>query len=206
MTGTQIIQKFNLQVDDDSELSDVEALDLANDVYNEVADDRPWEWLKKSFTGNTSATVPYIALPTDFKCVAPNVDNGSGAEIAVVFVGATFSKYVIISSADRRDFRDQGGFAYIDVPNARLVFTKQPTSVQAVEYDYICVHTALTTSTGPLFRSGFHKIIAFGMAAKFAPIEQTDKSTSYQKENKAAYDNLLSDLAVEDAQLKLASS
>mgnify|MGYP001593859536 CR=1 FL=1 len=227
MTGTQILDKFNLQVDDSSELSDTEALDLANDVYQEIQDDRPWEWLKKSFAGNTSASVPYIALPSDFKEVVPQysgLQNGSFNNLgvpagyrapvytsptnqAVVFVGTTYSPYRIISYQDRRNYRDQDGFAYVDVPNARLVFTKQSTSVQTVEYDYVSIATAIAAGTSPLFRAGFHKIIAYGMAAKYANIEQaSDKGSSYQKENQELYNDVLMAMAEEDANIKLAYS
>ena len=44
------------------------------------------------------------------------------------------------------------------------------------------------------------------MAAKFNPIEQTDKSSSYMQENQAVYHKLLSDMAVEDSNIKVAYS
>lgn len=201
MTGTQIIEKFNLQVDDSSELSSAEVLDLLNDVYNEIQDDRPWEWLRVTATGTTSTTLPYVALPNDFKMLAPNKDNRT-----VIFVGTQYAEYTVVSYEDRRNYRNQDGYCYIDVPNQRLYFTLQPTSAQAIEYDYIKVAAAITTSTSPLFRSGYHKIIAFGMAAKFPAIEQSNKATSYGTDNKATYLSLLADMAVEDANIKLAYS
>lgn len=202
MTLDEIVDKFELQVDDASELSTDESYDLANDVYTDVQDDRPWEWLKASFSGTTSTTVPYIALPADFKMIAPNKCDES-----IVFVGASFSEYKVISFADRRDWRDVDGYCYIDIPNMRLVFTLQPTSAKALEYDYIKIAPALAAGTDqPLFRAGFHKIISFGMAMKFPSIEQADKSTSYASDNKLEYKNILSDMAVEDANIKLAHS
>ena len=199
MTIDQIVEKFNLQVDDASELSTAESFELANDVYQDVQDDRPWEWLKTPYSGTTSTSVPYIALPADFKEIAPNKDNES-----VVFVGTDFQEYKVISFADRRDYRDQDGFCYIDIPNSRLVFTLQPTSAKAVEYDYIKVAATLTTGTSPIFRSGFHKIIMYGMAMKFPSIEQADKGTSYASDNRAEYLRLLTSMAIEDAEIKLA--
>lgn len=198
MTGTEIIEKFNLQVDDSSELSDSEALDLANDVYGDIQDDRDWEWLKATYSGTTSVSVPYIALPVDFKYVAPNKDN-----VSVVFVGDDYSEYKVISFADRRSYRDQDGFCYIDVPNQRLVFTLQPTSAKAVEYDYIKIASDLTEDSEPLFRTGFHPIIAYGMAARFNNLEQTDKTNSYQKENMQLYKDTLTSMGIEDAKIKL---
>lgn len=198
MTGTEIIAKFGLQVDDTSSLSTAESLALANDIYSEICNDRDWEWLKTSASGTTSVSVPYIALPADFKYIAPNKEGKS-----VVFVGTNHDEYEVISFADRRNYRNMDGYCYIDVPNSRLVFTLQPTSAKAVEYDYIKVETAIQAGTSPLFRAGFHKIIAFGMAARFSNIEQTDKGNSYQKENKELYDSVLEEMAIEDAKIKL---
>lgn len=47
MLASEIIAKFELYVDDSTELSTQEELDLLNKVYQKVADDRPWEILKK---------------------------------------------------------------------------------------------------------------------------------------------------------------
>ncbi len=198
MTGDEIIEKYNLQVDDASELSSDEELALANDVYDDVCDDRDWEWLKESFTGTTSISVPYIALPDDFKYIAPNKDNRS-----VVFVGDEFSEYEVVSYSDRRNYRNMSGFCYIDVPNSRLVFTLQPTEAKSVEYDYIKIQEPLEDDTSPLFRSGFHVIIAYGMAAKFNNLEQTDKAVSYQRENTGLYNGVLSKMQMEDSKVKL---
>ncbi len=201
MTGTEIISRFNLQVDDASELSDAEGLDLANEIYEDVQQDRPWEWLKKVATGSTSISVAYITLPTDFKTIAPNKDERS-----IVFVGSEYREYEVIAFEDRREHRDQDGFCYLDMVNRRLYFTKQPTSVEAIEYDYIMVAPELELATSPIFRDGFHRVISYGMAARFNPIEITDKSTSYRRENYEEYLKLLSNMGLEDANLKLRQS
>lgn len=198
MTLSEIVEKFELQVDDSSELSDAEAYDLANDVYTEIQNDRDWEWLKATATGTTSVSVPYIALPADFRNIAPNKDNKS-----VVFVGTDYQEYVVVPFSSRRDYRDQDGYCYIDIPNQRLYFTYQPTSAKTVEYDYIKVAPTLTANTSPLMRMGMHKIISIGMASKFNPIELTDKPNSYRNENLIEYANLLHQLALEDARIKL---
>lgn len=198
MTGNEIAEKFYLQIDDSSELSTQETLDLANDIYNQVCDDRDWEWLKKTASDVTSVSVDYITLPTDFKKILPNKDDKS-----IVFVGTDYQEYVVVPFSSRRDYRNEDGFCYIDIPNRRLVFTLQPTSVKTVEYDYIKIQDDLTSSTSPLFRSAHHKVIAYGMAANFNVIEQTDKSTSYRKENLALYESTLSDMRYEDAAIKL---
>ena len=200
MTGTEIIQRFNLQVDDSSELSDSEVLALANEVYSDIQNNRSWEWLKTSFTGNTSITVPYIALPSDFKNIAINKDNE-----AIVFVGTTFEEYKVVGFSERREYRDSTGFCYIDIPNSRLVFTEQPTEVESIEYDYIKIAPVLLTSTSPLY-TGYNNLISYGMSARFNNIELTDKSASYQRENQMEYSRMLSDMIMQDTNIKLSLS
>jgi hypothetical protein len=204
MITQDILTKFELIVDESSELSDAEELDLANDVYGDICDDRDWEWLKATATGTTSTTVPYVALPADFKKVAPNEYNKS-----VVFVGSDYQPYEVISFADRRNHRDEDGYCYIDIPNQRLYFTLQPTEAKAIEYDYIKIAPdldllgATPTGSNPLFRAGFHPIISYGMAAKFPMMEQSEKDKSYAREYLAEYLNILSMMRREDAEIKL---
>lgn len=199
MIASDIISRFELQIDDASELSSDESLALANEIYSDICNDRDWEWLKATATGTTSITVPYIALPSNFKQIIPNKDDR-----AVVFVGSDYSEYEVVPFSSRRDYRDQDGFCYLDMVNRRLYFTLQPTAAEAIEYDYITLPTALTTSTAPIVTTDqFGNLVAYGMAAKFNPIEQTDKTVSYQKENRIEYLRILSDLALEDANIKL---
>lgn len=199
MNGQQIIDRFNLDTDDSSELSDQEAIDLSNDIYGDICDDRDWEWLKKTFTGVTSSTVNYISLPTDFKKFVPNKDGDSQ-----VLLGITYQPYKIIPFSSRRDHVNQDGYVYLDAVNKRIVFTKQPNGGIAIEFDYIMIQPDLTLSTEPLFRSGFHPMIAFEMASRFPAIEQANKLTSYSPEYHKQYLDQLHDLAMEDALLKLA--
>lgn len=196
---SDIIERYNLQVDDQSELSSDEELALANEVYTDVCNDRPWEWLKTTHTNVTSTSLPYITLPTDFKEFSLNKDGKS-----VVFVGTDYAEYKIIPFSSRRDYRNIDGFCYID--SGKLYFTSQPTSVKAIEFDYIKRPAALTVSTEPIVTTDqFGKMIAYGMAAKFTNIEQPDKTKgSYQSNNKAEFDKMLTDLQLEDASIKLA--
>lgn len=202
-TTQQILDKYELQVDDASELSSSEEIALANEVYNEICNDRDWEWLKVTATGTTSTTVPYIALPADFRQIAPNKYNKS-----VVFVGTDYQEYIVVQSSNRRDYRDQDGFCYIDIPNSRLVFTLQPTEAKAVEYDYIknpadLIVATTPTPSVPLFNKKWWDVISYGMAAKFNNIELTDKGVSYQKENQREFYRMLGEMQMEDANVKL---
>ncbi len=199
MLTSNILKRFELQVDDSSELSSDEELALANEIYSDIQNDRDWEWLKTTYTGNTSTSIPTVTLPTNFKKVIPNKDNRS-----VIFIGTDYSEYEVIPFSSRRDYRNMSGYCYIDIPNNNLVFTLQPTEVKPIEYDYIKRASDLTTATEPLVTTNqFGNLIAYGMSAKFNPIELTDKAVSYRRENTFEYLKILSDLQLEDANIKL---
>lgn len=201
LTWTEIIARFQLQVDDSSELSSDESLVLANEIYTEIQNDRNWEWLKKTYSGTTSTTVPYVALPTDFKTLSPNKYGTT-----IIFIGSNFQEYKVVPYSNRRQYRDTDGYCYLDIPNSRLYFTKQPTSAQAIEYDYVMVAPELTTATSPLFIETLHDVISYWMASKFDPIQLTNQGESYQRINTGLYWQKLTQLRLLDAKTKLAMS
>lgn len=135
MTSEQIITGFELQVDDTTELSSTEELAVLNRIYRKILSDRAWEFLKKSHTTTTSSSVPYVSLPSDFQYLTQNnnyTQNGYEASGPVVFVGSTYTPYRVVSWSDRRQYRDQEGYCYIDIVNSRLYFTKQPSSALSI--------------------------------------------------------------------------
>lgn len=204
MTGAQIITLFELQVDDMTELSSSEELDLLNAVYQELMASRPWEITKKAATGTTSTSVPYITLPSDFGYLVANnnyTERGMYAERPVVFVGANYDPYKVVSWSDRRQYREDSNACYIDIVNSRLVFTKQPTSALAVEYDYSSVPADLTTGTSPVFPARFHKMLAYAMAVDDTIIQMSDKAKSYAAENQARYEKYMSDMEYWNSEL-----
>lgn len=130
---------------------------------------------------------------------SPNVSNASSS---VVFVGTNYTPYIVIPFSQRRNYRNASNVCYIDFSTNRLYFTLQPTSAESVEYDYIKVATDITTSTSPIFPAQFHDIIAYGMAAKFDPIQLTNQVESYQRINTALYNQKLSQMRLLDANQK----
>lgn len=205
MTGAEIISMFELYVDDTSELSSSEELALCNRIYKKVCRNRPWEFLKKSASGTLSASVDYVALPSDFAYMAENNQKtdisigGSNSVSKVVFVGSDYRAYKVINFSDRRQYRDNDGYCYIDIANSRLVFTKQPSAL-AYEFDYVSIPADLTTGTSPLLPDN-HEIIAYGMATDSFIIQQFPKAQSYQAENQLKYNEALKDLAYSNANL-----
>lgn len=187
MTKAEIIAKFHLFMDDTSELSSQEESDLFDKIHAAVAADRPWEIYRKPFTGTQSTSVDYIALPSDFAYVLQN-HNYTGDDMEargpVVFVGSSYTPYRIINYGDRRQYRNQDGFAYIDIVNNRLVFTKQPASAQSVEFDYSSAPAALGLNDSPAIPARFHDIYYHLMCVDDFIIQQSDKAKSYAAENR----------------------
>lgn len=156
-----------------------------NDAYYDVTDDRNWSWARATFTGTTSTSVDYVALPSDFSLILPNLNSSVGygynnlgvphgsssrysqriytpyAGVSTVIVGSTRSIYTVIDISQRNNYYNMDGFVYIDIPNSRLVFTKQPTTAQSITYDYKIIPTAITANTSPLFPARFHKLLVF---------------------------------------------
>lgn len=204
MTSEQIITGFELQVDDTTELSSTEELAVLNRIYRKILSDRAWEFLKKSHTTTTSSSVPYVSLPSDFQYLTQNnnyTQNGYEASGPVVFVGSTYTPYRVVSWSDRRQYRDQEGYCYIDIVNSRLYFTKQPSSALSIEFDYAYMPSDLTLSDTPVFPERFHDMLIYGMATDDSIIQQSDKAKSYAQENNAKYKAVFDSMCLWNANL-----
>ena len=204
MTKLELITKAQLYLDDTSDLSTTEWSDLFDKMYRKVNSDRPWEGTKKEGAGTMSTTVPYVALASDFLFLTQNYNSTDSSELAVrpvVFVGTAYEPYDVVSWSDRRSYRDQSGYAYIDWTNMRLVFTKQPASAEAVEFDYHGQNTALTDGQSPWFPAEYHDLLVHMMVADDFVIQQSDKAKSYRPENERMAKEYMEDMAWWNSQL-----
>lgn len=204
MTKAAITTKAQLYLDDTSDLSSQEFSDLFDKIYQKVCTAKPWEFTKKEATGTQSTSVAYIALPSDFAYLTANYNYSTSDYEAggpVILVGSTYSPYKVVSWSDRRRYRDQSNIAYIDVANSRLYFAKQPTTANAVEYDYHSFMAALTSAQSPAFPASFHDIIYHGMVVDDFIIQQSDKAKSYAGENQRMYDSYMSSMSLWNANL-----
>ncbi len=195
MITSEIIAKFELLVDDSSELSTFEELALANKVYQKVCDDRPWEFLKKEKTGTINGTS--ILLPDDFSHVLNNYQaTGNNDSIdtnqrpAVVFVAN--NPYLIVNWSDRKKQYNQN-FCYIDMALNQIVFNTSVSGTYSFDYKYVPEDLTLTTS--PVFPARFHDIIAHGMAVEDMICQLFDKARSYAPENTATYNEIKTRMA-----------
>lgn len=203
MTGINLIKKFRLYVDDQSEMGEDEEIDLLNDIYHQILNERPWEFLRKSTTPTTlidsNTGYAYVNLPSDFKYMYGNY----GSDTYVIFGTAKVPVKVLpISSIE--EFIDQTGYAYVDKTTDRLIFTGTQAAGETVKYNYIHQPTDLSGNTEPIFDERFQMLLPYGMAADFSIINQDERGLSYQADNLRNYKRILDNMMMEDAHIKLA--
>ena len=204
MTKGQIIEKAQLYLDDTSDLSDAEFSDLFDKFYRLINGSYLWEYNKAEGTGTTSTSVPYIALEDGFLFLTQNYNYTDASEHAsrpVVFRGPDFAPYKVVSWSDRRRYRNNEGYAYIDFANNRLYFTKQPTTAEAVEYDFHKQAAVLALDEEPVFPAEFHDQIYHMMVSDDMMIQQSPKAKSYANENRAAAGQITDDMKFWNSQL-----
>ena len=193
MIVSKIIEKFELYVDDGTELSSTDELDLLNQKYQEVCSQRPWEFLKKAYSGAINGTS--IALPTDFQYILETEVNELVGKF--VFVGERYFKVVPFS--DRKQHENTSGYCWINIASNLLEFSE--TVSGTLEYDYIYTPATLVSTDEPIFPERFHYILAHLMAVDDYMIQQFDKARSYAAENTAKAENLLRQMEFWNANL-----
>jgi len=204
MLKSEIITKAELYLDDSSELSGAEFSDLFDKKYNEINVSRVWEGTKREAATTTSTVVPYVALESDFLALVVNsnhTDSSYPASRPVVFRGTNYKPYSVVSWSDRRQYRNNEGVAYVDFANDRLVFTKQPSTAESVEYDYQASMPALALAESPWFPSEFHDAIYHLMVSDDFMIQNSDKAKSYAKENQAEAARIIQQMVMWNARL-----
>lgn len=189
-TAQDIITKFELYAGDETELSSQEEIDLLQKIYNEVCEADEWEVLKTEFTGVQSTSVPYVALPSNFIQMMKNKDRNQ----KVVYVGAKYDPYYVITFDERRNYRDQKGYCYVDVATSRLYFTRQPDSAESIEFDYLAYPPVLTTSSVLVFPPRYWDVFYFGMLLDNDIIQMNDKRRAYEKENTLEFQKILQNM------------
>lgn len=191
-------------MDDSSDLSSAEEINLFEKIYQKVSAEKPWEGTKTYTTGTLSTSVPYVSLATDFSFFTSNTNYTQNNEYAngpAILVGDTYRAYPIVSWSDRRQYLNQDGYAYLDYANSRIYFTKQPATAESYEYDYHKVPAALGASDSPWFPARYHDVIVHGMCVDSFIIQQSDKAKSYAQEHQTQYNRILGDMEYWNSQL-----
>lgn len=209
-TANQLIQKFELQVSDITELSSTEELLILNRINNKVCAERPWEFLKTSATGTLTGSGidgSYIDIPTNFGFFSENfqytnntISPQNNAAPKVIFLGN--SPTYIVNFSDRRQYLGSTGYAYLDLGNNKIVFTGSPVE-RSYDFDYIKTPAILTATDTPEIPQRFQDVLVYGMAAEDSILQLSPKATSYAPENRAMYEQYILDMAYWNAQLQL---
>lgn len=206
MTASEIIAKFELYVDDTTELSTSEELALLNKIYQKVCDDRPWEFLKKEASG-TMATTTTITVPSDFGYFVENRSYTDNSEYPVynakptgILINGT--KWLqVVNWSDRRQYANANGYAYYDARQGTITSTYAQPAGATYSFDYKMIPTDLLIGGTPSFPSRYHDVIYHGMCVDDMVIQLFDKARSYAGENQAMYQSYLASMALWNANL-----
>lgn len=215
-TVAEIIDKFEAQTDDATELSTDEELALFNRTLAKIYDDRPWEFLKREATDNFSTASKYLTLPTGFGYVVENAqtsDNAdqaafNGAQKVIYSYDGTYYTplYQFVNWSDRRTYSGKSGYAWVDLLNTRVELSSLPTTTNAYSFDYKYQPSELlVTDVGSaiLLPQRFRPMIWFAMAVDDDLLLRYPKEKSYAPENNAKYESYMRDLASWNARLGL---
>lgn len=197
ITGQDAITKFELYKDDTTELSSDEELDLANKILTEIYNDRPWEWLRKGFTGPTTE-VGAISLPTDFRNLMPNASDDDTNPIMnkiVVYVGAMQAPYTVIPMAARVKYQGLGAYCYLDIAARKLRFVDSLASGTTVTFDYQYKPADIGLNDNIPLPDGFELMVVHGMAIDDDIIQIFERARSYAPENSAKFQMYMTKLA-----------
>ena len=188
----EIIEQFELLVDDSSELSSTEELDLLNQVYQEVCDDRPWEFLKSDLSLTTDGSTQ-ITLPANFSYFIELDDDGR----KIIWVNG--DKYYIVNYNNKRQYTNQTNIAY--VLNNILYFIVAPDSGLSVTGDYIKIPDELEENDTTIIPARFVKILAHGMAISDFVIQANLSDNNSIANNTSQYAGYLSRMAYYNGRL-----
>lgn len=220
--GQTLIDNFNQDTGDTTELSTVASLSLLNKRYRLVLNDRDFEFLKKAATGTISVSngIATITPPADFDHFAINAQatdiaigidqTGFGlgnASPKVIFVSTStgvYTPFQIVDFSARRQYFNKNGYAYYDMVNNLITFTVAPTAADLTyEFDYIYSPDDIALATFPVLPAKFHDVLHHAMAIDDMIFQLFDRSHSYAAENKAQYDDFMSQLRFWNAQFQM---
>lgn len=197
-TGQDIIDDFEMQVDDGTELATAEELTVLNRVYRRLLDSKDWLFLMKKLNLVTNGT-DSIDLPEDFDRFLQSGQYTNrfidSKYPYVIFLGESQDPYYYVNYLDREQYRNQSNYFYIDLTTNKIVFTQTPDSGLAVIGDYIYAPDDIELDTSPVIPAKYHDIFAYGMATEDFIIQLFDKGKSYAPENLLKYNQRLADLS-----------
>lgn len=203
MIGSDIVKKFELWTDDQTDLSTDEEMFLANakakDIYNETA----WEFLRKNVTGSFSGgQIDLATVAPDFKFLMANYSEDASygtPDTVVVYVGGAPYKVIPMGMAQQSQGKQ---VCYVDLVNKKIKFTSA-TLGGTFAFDYQYQPTDFTASTEPAMPADHRMVIVYAMLIDDDIIQKTEKARSNFKENSSQYARLLSNLKSYNAKFML---
>jgi hypothetical protein len=213
MLLSEIITRFELYSDDQTELSGAEEYTVANKVLSDIYNENDWEWLRKRYSGTTDS-LGQLALPTDFMKFMHNYSaEGGTPNTKVVWVNnipypiiplGLATQYDILSfSADSLAVYGNSMIATSSiaayVENNTLKFTQGFGANSPVKFDYKYRPATMIGTDAPLWDSSMHQLLVNGMLIDDDVIQRSIKANSNVVENRAAYNKYLSNLRMLDA-------
>ncbi len=205
MTGTEIIKKFELWTDDQTELSTDEELFLANQKAKEIYNEVTWEFLRKTATGSFSGgEIDLATVAPDFKYAMANYSDDNSYDTPttpVVYVGG--APYQIIPMGSRRMMQGRN-VCWVDVVANKIKFDNTGAG-GTFEFDYQYQPADFTGATSPAFPANVENgmVVVYAMLIDDDIIQKTEKGRTNIKENAAQYSRLLSNLKSYNAKLIL---
>ncbi len=205
MNGADIIKRFELWTDDQTELSTDEELFLANQKANEIYNANVWEFLRKGATGSfAGGEIDLATVAPDFKHLMQNYSKDTSYPTpteTVVFVGG--APFQVIPMAMRTQMQGRN-VCYVDIVANKIKFT-QASIGGNFEFDYQYQPTDFTANTSPAFPANVESgmVVVYAMLLDDDIIQKTEKGRTNIKENAAQYSRLLSNLKSYNAKFML---
>ncbi len=210
LTAQEIIARFELQVNDLTELSTQEELNLLNEIYQDICSERPWRFLVTPATGalayDGATGLWYITVPEDFSMFSENygwTENNTSNDIdqmqVVVFVGVSRSVYRMVNYADREQYVGNGSVCYHDQNTGRIWFPVAPQDTSLYAFDYIRVPEDLELDDSPIFPARFHTMFQYAMAVDDFILQLSPKANTFLPANNAKFEKKKSSMEFWDA-------
>ena len=196
MTGRQMIDKFNILIDDD--MGDTTALMLLNMAKDELETERPWKYLTKvddSQVAEVSDT--YLTtkpLPADFFQI-----NSYG----YIYVGEDIQPYIMVPYEERYRWKNITHAWYLDLANNEFAICGGVSGPKTIHFPYQKYTEDILENTSPKIPGTFHMIYVLQAAMNFFAVDQGDKSRAWDDRWNIRYQKLKESLIQWDASIQL---
>lgn len=193
-TGTDIVKKFELWTDDQTELSTDEELFLASEKQREILNENAFEFMRKNVTGSFSGgEISLATVAPDFKHLMLNYteDPRYGMpDKVVVFVGGR--PISVVPAGLKTQFQGQN-VCWVDLVNKKIKFSDAGMS-GTFDFDYQFTAPDITANGAPTIPADYALVIVYAMLIDDDIIQKTEKGRTNIKENMSQYIRWMSSL------------